>query len=61
MPLATACQKGGADTQGLGRSRGRLSTKIHLAADALGNPVRMTLYRSIFRIHSEASKYITTM
>jgi len=29
-----------ADAQGLGRSRGKLSTKIHLTCDALGNPVR---------------------
>jgi putative transposase len=33
--------KRGADAQGLGRSRGGLSTKIHAAADALGNPVRL--------------------
>ena len=31
----------GADAQGLGRSRGGLSTKIHAATDALGNPVRL--------------------
>ncbi|NHO43118.1 transposase [Acetobacter fabarum] len=31
-----------ADTQGLGRSRSGLSSKVHLAADALSNPVRMT-------------------
>ncbi|WP_237347784.1 IS5 family transposase, partial [Xanthobacter agilis] len=30
-----------ADAQGLGRSRGGLSTKIHAAADALGLPVRL--------------------
>jgi putative transposase len=40
MPLAPAKQKG-ADAQGLGRSRGGLSTKIHAAGDALGNPVRL--------------------
>jgi putative transposase len=34
-------EKGGADAQGLGRSRGGLSTKIHAAGDALGNPVRL--------------------
>ena len=33
--------KKGADAQGLGRSRGGLSTKIHAASDALGNPVRL--------------------
>ena len=27
--------------QGLGRSRGGLSTKIHAAGDSLGNPVRL--------------------
>jgi hypothetical protein len=31
----------GAHAQGLGRSRGGLSTKIHAAGDALGNPVRL--------------------
>ncbi|KQP56362.1 transposase [Methylobacterium sp. Leaf111] len=31
----------GADAQGLGRSRGGLSTKIHAATDALGLPVRL--------------------
>ena len=34
--------KKGAHAQGLGRSRGGLSTKIHAAGDALGNPVRLT-------------------
>ena len=33
--------KRGAHAQGLGRSRGGLSTKIHVAGDALGNPVRL--------------------
>jgi putative transposase len=33
--------KRGPDAQGLGRSRGGLSTKIHAAGDALGNPVRL--------------------
>lgn len=33
--------KGGAHAQGLGRSRGGLSTKIHAAADPLGLPVRL--------------------
>jgi putative transposase len=32
--------KRGPNAQGLGRSRGGLSTKIHAAGDALGNPVR---------------------
>lgn len=43
---ASACRrcaqgKRGSDAQGLGRSRGGLSTKIHAASDALGNPVRL--------------------
>jgi transposase len=33
--------KGGADAQGLGWSRGGLSTKIHAATEALGLPVRL--------------------
>jgi transposase len=35
-------KKGGAD-QALGRSRGGFSTKIHIAVDALGNPVELIL------------------
>lgn len=37
------CTQGqrGADAQGLGRSRGGLSTKIHAATEALGLPVRL--------------------
>jgi transposase len=34
-------KKGGPHAQGLGRSRGGLSTKIHAAGDALGNPIRL--------------------
>jgi putative transposase len=33
--------KRGADAQGLGRSRGGLSTKIHAATEALGLPLRL--------------------
>ncbi|UCI24489.1 IS5 family transposase [Mesorhizobium sp. B2-8-5] len=33
--------KGGPDAQGLGRSRGGLSTKIHAATEALGLPLRL--------------------
>ncbi len=33
--------KRGAHAQDLGRSRGGLTTKIHAAGDALGNPVRL--------------------
>jgi transposase len=34
-------QKGGAHAQGLGRSRGGLSTKIHAATDSLGDGLRL--------------------
>ncbi|WP_085998822.1 IS5 family transposase [Novosphingobium sp. Rr 2-17] len=34
-------EKGGGDAQGLGRSRGGLSTKIHAACEALGLPIRL--------------------
>ena len=40
MRLAPA-RREGADAQGLGRSRGGLSTKTHAASDALGLPVRL--------------------
>jgi transposase len=35
--------KKGADDQALGRSRGGFSTKVHVAVDALGNPVKVIL------------------
>ncbi len=35
--------KGGAQNQAIGRSRGGLSTKLHLAVRGLGCPVRFTL------------------
>jgi transposase len=34
---------GGQEQQALGRSRGGFSTKIHIAVDALGNPLRLIL------------------
>jgi transposase len=34
---------GGQESQALGRSRGGFSTKIHIAVDALGNPLRLML------------------
>jgi transposase len=34
---------GGGDEQALGRSRGGFSTKIHIAVDALGNPMKFAL------------------
>jgi transposase len=41
---AGALQKnGGQAAQGLGRSRGGFSTKIHVAVEALGNPMRFIL------------------
>lgn len=36
-------KRGGQDRQALGRSRGGFSTKIHIAVDALGNPLRLIL------------------
>ena len=39
------CSKksGGQQAQALGRSRGGFSTKVHIAVDALGNPLRFIL------------------
>lgn len=34
---------GGQDAQALGRSRGGFTIKIHIAVDALGNPLRLVL------------------
>ena len=36
-------KSGGQESQALGRSRGGFSTKIHIAVDALGNPLRFIL------------------
>ena len=36
-------KRGGQEAQALGRSRGGFSTKIHIAVDALGNPLRFLL------------------
>ena len=36
-------KSGGQEAQALGRSRGGFSTKIHIAVDALGNPLRFIL------------------
>ena len=38
-------KRGGADDEALGRSRGGLTTKIHLLADALGRPLRVASWR----------------
>ena len=38
-----AKKSGGQEAQALGRSRGGFSTKIHIAVDALGNPLRLHL------------------
>lgn len=44
MPVLRAHKKsGGQEAQALGRSRGGFSTKIHVAVDALGNPLRIRL------------------
>ena len=44
-PCAAGALKtsGGQDSQALGRSRGGFSTKIHVAVDGLGNPLRFQL------------------
>lgn len=44
-PCAAGAQKkhGGQERQALGRSRGGFSTKIHIAVDALGNPLKFIL------------------
>jgi transposase len=44
-PGAPTCgrRKRGLQAQAIGRSRGGLSTKIHIAVDALGNPLRLIL------------------
>ena len=36
-------KSGGQEAQALGRSRGGFSTEIHIAVDALGNPLRLVL------------------
>src|SRR2546429_4002467 len=40
---AAGAKKEGAEDQAIGRSRGGLSTKIHMAVRGLGCPVRFTL------------------
>jgi transposase len=44
-PGAPTCgrRKRGIQAQAIGRSRGGLSTKIHITVDALGNPLRLIL------------------
>ena len=43
MRCRCAKKNGGQESQALGRSRGGFSTKIHIAVDALGNPLRFIL------------------
>src|SRR5512135_127840 len=43
LALCRVVEKKGADDQALGRSRGGFSTKVHVAVDALGNPVKVLL------------------
>ena len=44
-PRSPECvgRKGGSENEAIGRSRGGLSTKINVAVDALGNPLRIIL------------------
>lgn len=41
--ISTEQQKTAQDAEAMGKSRGGLTTKIHAAVDALGNPVRLLL------------------
>lgn len=43
MRRRRAKKSGGQEAQALGRSRGGFSTKVHIAVDALGNPLRLLL------------------
>lgn len=43
MFFGCAKKKGGQEKQALGRSRGGFSTKVHIAVDSLGNPLRFLL------------------
>lgn len=43
MFFGCAKKKGGQEKQALGRSRGGFSTKVHIAVDSLGNPLRFVL------------------
>jgi transposase len=43
MRRRCAKKSGGQEAQALGRSRGGFSTKVHIAVDALGNPLRLLL------------------
>src|SRR5271165_1220268 len=47
-PCPSECSRrgkknGGQAAQGLGRSRGGFSTKVHVSVDGLGNPLRLRL------------------
>ena len=43
MSISMGLQKKRREEEAMGRSRGGLSTKIHAAVDALGNPVRLRI------------------
>ena len=43
MPISTALVREKNGAQAIGKSRGGLSTKIHVLVDALGNPFRLML------------------
>lgn len=42
-PCATGYYKGGSEEQGIGRSKGGLTSKIHVLADALGNGLKFII------------------
>ncbi len=52
-------QKNDRDQEAQGKSRGGLSTKIHLAVDSLGNPVRLLLTGGQASEYGQATCLIT--
>jgi transposase len=57
-PTSTARQKNSQGHEAMGKSRGGLSTKIHAAVDALGNPVRLLLTAGQVSEHTRAEALV---
>lgn len=55
---STVRQKNSQDYEAMGKSRGGLSTKVHAAADALGNPVRLLAAAGQVSEHTQAEALI---
>lgn len=53
-----AAEKDAQEQEAMGKSRGGLSTKIHAAVDALGNPVRLLLTAGQASEHTQAEALI---